>query len=327
VPVAFMTGQIGRYFYSFGITSAAAILISMFISFTLTPALCAMWMKKEDTKSDHSTTKSSGFYAKLDAAYGRMLTWSLHHRALMLGIAAVVVASAAFLYPFVGKELVPDDDQSEFSVNLRLPRGTSFERTLAYMTPIEGELRQALGANLESMMTSIQNGSGNYSIQLKPLDQREQSQQQLMQVARRTLSKYRNARIGVSGGTDISGASTGGGGGGGGRGGGRGGLGQGGTVKQTADALTVERTVGENKVTATYKLDGTESKNSMMGRGGQAVESVSTAKWDGPALVITTKMDMGNGPQESTQKWTVSGSTLTIETTNARGTQKMVYKK
>ena len=117
------------------------------------------------------------------------------------------------------------------------------------------------------------------------------------------------------------------GGGGGGRGGGRGGLGQGGTVKQTADALTVERTVGENKVTATYKLDGTESKNSMMGRGGQAVEAVSTAKWDGPALVITTKMDMGNGPQESTQKWTVSGSTLTIETTNARGTQKMVYKK
>jgi hypothetical protein len=115
--------------------------------------------------------------------------------------------------------------------------------------------------------------------------------------------------------------------GGGGGGGGRGGLGQGGTVKQTADALTVERTMGENKVTSTYKLDGSESKNTMMGRGGNSVESVSTAKWDGPALVITTKMDMGNGPQESTQKWTVSGSTLTIETTNARGSQKMVYKK
>ena len=85
--------------------------------------------------------------------------------------------------------------------------------------------------------------------------------------------------------------------------------------------------MGENKVTSTYKLDGSESKNTMMGRGGNSVESVSTAKWDGPSLVITTKMDMGNGPQESTQKWTVSGSTLTIETTNARGTQKMVYKK
>ena len=57
------------------------------------------------------------------------------------------------------------------------------------------------------------------------------------------------------------------------------------------------------------------------------MESVSTAKWDGPSLVITTKMDMGNGPQESTQKWTVDGSTLTIETTSARGTQKMTYKK
>jgi hypothetical protein len=133
---------------------------------------------------------------------------------------------------------------------------------------------------------------------------------------------------GAAGGGAPGGGAPGGGGGGGGRGGGRGGgLGQGGMVKQTATDLTVERTIGENKVTSTYKLDGSESKNSMMGRGGTAVESVSTAKWDGPALVITTKIDMGNGPQESTQKWTLAGNALTIETTNARGTQKMVYKK
>lgn len=132
----------------------------------------------------------------------------------------------------------------------------------------------------------------------------------------------------AAGGGAPGGGAPGGGGGGGGRGGGRGGgLGQGGTVKQTATDLSVERTMGENKVTSTYKLDGSESKNQMMGRGGAAVESVSTAKWDGPALVITTKTDMGNGPQESTQKWTLAGNVLTIETTNARGTQKMVYKK
>ena len=106
VPVAFMTGQIGRYFYSFGLTSAAAILLSMFVSFTLTPALCAMWLRKEDVKSGHASTKSSGFYPKMDAAYGKMLVWSLHHRPVMMGIAAAVVASAAFLYPYVGKELV-----------------------------------------------------------------------------------------------------------------------------------------------------------------------------------------------------------------------------
>src|SRR4051794_32527680 len=200
----------------------------MVVSFRLKRAPCAMWLRPQNPDEDHAqkprakTTKQIGFYAWIDRKYGRMLEWSLAHRGLMLGVAAATVASAAVLYPYVGKELVPDDDQSEFSINLRLPRGTSFDRTLEYMTPIEGELRQALGTNLDSMMTSIQNGSGNYSVQLTPIEERTQSQQQLMQVARRTLSKYRNARISVSGGTDISGASTGGGGGRGGGGGGGG---------------------------------------------------------------------------------------------------------
>jgi hypothetical protein len=128
---------------------------------------------------------------------------------------------------------------------------------------------------------------------------------------------------------EASGMAAGGGqGGGGGRGGGFGGLGNGpATIKQTADTLTVERTMGENKVTSTYKLDGTESKNTMMGRGGNQVESTSTAKFDGSTLTITTKMDMGNGPQENTQKWSLVGGNLNIETTNARGTTKRVYKK
>ena len=216
VPVAFMTGQVGRYFYSFGITSATAILLSMFVSFTLTPALCAWWLRSTDVAAGHVQSKDRGAYAWMDRKYGRMLEWSLTHRAVMLGVAAAVVLSAVFLYPRVGKELVPDDDQSEFSVNLRLPRGTSYDRTLEYMTPIEGDLRKALGTNLAAMMTSIQNGSGNYSVQLTPIDERKQSQQELMQVARRALNKYKNARISVSGGTDISGASSAGGRGGGG---------------------------------------------------------------------------------------------------------------
>jgi HAE1 family hydrophobic/amphiphilic exporter-1 len=86
------------------------------------------------------------------------------------------------------------------------------------MTPIEGELRAALGKNLAALMTSIQNGSGNYSVTLTPIEERKQSQQELMQVTRRALAKYKNARISVSGGTDISGASSGGGGRGGGGG-------------------------------------------------------------------------------------------------------------
>src|SRR5204862_7050932 len=67
LPVAFMTGQVGRYFYSFGITSAAAILISMLVSFTLTPTLCSMWLKREDSLGHGTTSKSRGFYAWIDA--------------------------------------------------------------------------------------------------------------------------------------------------------------------------------------------------------------------------------------------------------------------
>ena len=111
-------------------------------------------------------------------------------------------------------------------------------------------------------------------------------------------------------------------------GGGGGALGNGpATVKQTADALTIERTMGDAKVTLTYKLDGTESRNMMMGRGGQQADSMSTVKWDGPKLTIVTKQEMNGQVAESTQVWTVEGSTLTVETTNARGTQKRVYKK
>ncbi len=130
---------------------------------------------------------------------------------------------------------------------------------------------------------------------------------------------------------DASGVAAGGpGGGGGGRGGGRGGmgLGQSATIKQTADTLTVERMVMDNKVVSTYKLDGSESRNTMMGRGGNQIEAVSTATWDGQTLVITTKQEMGGQTFESTQRWSLAGNALTIESTGGRGgATKRVYKK
>jgi HAE1 family hydrophobic/amphiphilic exporter-1 len=206
VPVAFMTGEIGRYFYSFGLTAAAAILISMFISFTLTPALCAWWMKAEDTRADHSTTKSSGAYARMDAVYGRMLGWSLHHRAVMLGMAGLVTVSAAFLYPRVGKELVPDDDQGTFNVNVRLPRGTSYQRTEEFIAPIEKEILALPG--LRRTSASINPGSASFPSMMVPLEDRDVSQQDVMRQARALLRKYHGARISVTGSTDISGASS-----------------------------------------------------------------------------------------------------------------------
>ena len=120
-------------------------------------------------------------------------------------------------------------------------------------------------------------------------------------------------------------AAPAGGGGGGQRGGGMGGPM---TVKQTATELTVERTMGENKTTATYKLDGTESVNKMMGRGGE-METKSTAKWDGSKLVISTQRPGQDGAMMTqTQTWSLEGGNLTIESPGRDGTpMKRVYKK
>jgi hypothetical protein len=117
---------------------------------------------------------------------------------------------------------------------------------------------------------------------------------------------------------------------GGGQGGG-GGRGMGGgpmTVKQTADMLTIERTRGENKVTTTYKLDGTESINKQMMGQGNEVELKSTAKWDGSKLVIsTTRPGQDGSPQTSTETWSMDGANLKIERTGGRGPSTTTYKK
>ena len=103
-------------------------------------------------------------------------------------------------------------------------------------------------------------------------------------------------------------------------------------VTQNATTLTIERTMGENKVTQTYKLDGTESENKMMGRGGEMV-SKSTAKWDGSKLVITTKQAGQDGTERvSTQTWSLDAGVLTVESTRPGRdgnpmTTKTVYKK
>jgi hydrophobic/amphiphilic exporter-1 (mainly G- bacteria), HAE1 family len=215
LPVAFMTGQIGQYFYSFGIVSASAFMISMFISFTLTPALCATWLRSTDAL--HKTSKSRGFYASVDRVYGKMLGWSMRHRLAIVLIGVAVAASAAILFPRVGKELVPDDDQGEYSVNIRLPRGTSFARTNEYVRPIEEGLRKL--PEVQTVFATVNVGSANFYVGLTPLEKRKTSQQELMRGARAFVQRFRDARISISGGTDISGSSTAGSGRGGGGGG------------------------------------------------------------------------------------------------------------
>jgi hypothetical protein len=130
-----------------------------------------------------------------------------------------------------------------------------------------------------------------------------------------------------------------GGGVGGGRGGGRGGGGGVGfgpefTAKQDANALTITRMQGGQTITAAYRLDGSESKNSVPGRqGGPPTEQVSKASWDGNRLVIVTTLDFGGNRVEQRRVLSLEGGNLAIEQTNpgfqggAPTTVKVVYKK
>jgi HAE1 family hydrophobic/amphiphilic exporter-1 len=136
IPVAFMGGIVGRFMTSFGLTMSFAIMVSLLVSFTLTPMLAARWIKPpsrhEDAEGhqvpDH-TSKDSRLFRALDHGYASMLTWSLHHRGAIAGIAGLVLLSSVPLFMAVNKNFLPDDDQSEFEVGLRAPEGTSLEAT------------------------------------------------------------------------------------------------------------------------------------------------------------------------------------------------------
>ena len=121
-----------------------------------------------------------------------------------------------------------------------------------------------------------------------------------------------------------------GGGGGGGRGGG--GLGQAATLTQDAKTLTITRTTQNGEVKMVYNLDGSDSKNMVMGRGGQT-EQVSKATWDGAKLVITTTFNMGDNAVTRTQTMSLDGSGQLVVTTSGPGrggemmTNTQTYKK
>src|SRR5262249_44474598 len=150
------------------------------------------------------------FYPKVDAAYGRLLVWSLQHRPVMLGIAGLVTLSAAFLYPYIGKELVPDDDQSEFNISVRLPKGTSYQRTEEFVKPIEKDVL-SLPA-LRRAWETVNADSVSFILHMTDIEERNVSQQDVMVRARQLLRKYQGARISVSASTGLSGATNRGGG-------------------------------------------------------------------------------------------------------------------
>ncbi len=128
VPVAFMTGYAKRFMYQFGWTMAMSIMVSMLVAFTLTPALASRMLKRTRAGA-HKQEHGHAHTTWLDRAYLGILAWSLRYRWAVIALAAGVFASTYWVNQYIGRDWMPQEDQSELSLFLELAEGSSLALT------------------------------------------------------------------------------------------------------------------------------------------------------------------------------------------------------
>jgi hydrophobic/amphiphilic exporter-1 (mainly G- bacteria), HAE1 family len=205
LPVGFMGGVIGRFFHQFGVTVVAAVLISMFVSFTLDPMLSSVWHdpQAEGRYTSGPMGRLLAFFARLlqrlSERYRRLLTWSLGHRKSVLGIAAASLAGAFALTPFIGSEFVPEADLNELQVQFLTPEGSSLELTEAKARQAESAIREfpEVKYTYATVNTGVTLGknAANIFVQLTPRRTRHLSQQALIPLIRERLSRIAGIEV------------------------------------------------------------------------------------------------------------------------------------
>jgi HAE1 family hydrophobic/amphiphilic exporter-1 len=208
LPIAFMQGYARRYVNEFGWTMAFAILVSMLVSFTLTPMLCSRLLKRAEGGPDPDTDApehaladdeevetESGLFGRVAAAYGRLLAWSLDHRTAVLAVALGCFLLTIPLNLLVGRDWIPPDDQSELSLSLNLPEGTSLDATARLTREIAERIGELPG--VEFTNPYIHGGLGSHShiyVRLSGIGERELSNLQMADEFRKITGDYRNLR-------------------------------------------------------------------------------------------------------------------------------------
>ncbi|MFO1513282.1 MAG: efflux RND transporter permease subunit [Verrucomicrobiota bacterium] len=180
VPVSFMSSISGRFLYQFGLTAAVAVLVSLLVSFTLTPMMSARLLRvkhreKEGGKSEADSR--SGFYARIDRAYTRILGWAMRFRWGVAGLAVLVMLSSVPLYKFVRQEYLPSNvDEGEFDVRITAAEGTGLGAINEVSLKVEEEIKRVPG--VQSVLASVGSGffgglnSANFFVRLVPHEQR-----------------------------------------------------------------------------------------------------------------------------------------------------------
>ncbi len=165
VPIAFTPGLVGRFFYQFGITVSVAVLVSLFVAFTLTPMLSSRWLSKADEELDNKGSflrrglyYFNHFFQILSQKYQKAIKWCLGHRiTIVLGSFAIFIVSIVVMIFFLGTSFFPTSDQGEFNVVITAAPGSSLEQTSAICASIENALQKQ--PEVITTLTTI--GAGN----------------------------------------------------------------------------------------------------------------------------------------------------------------------
>jgi hydrophobe/amphiphile efflux-1 (HAE1) family protein len=193
VPVSFMSSVSGRFLYQFGLTAAVSVLVSLLVSFTLTPMMCARLLRTEDAAAggEHGGAASrGGFYAWLDRGYSWILQVAMRHRWIVVLVSLLVLASTIPVYRQVKQEYIPSDvDESEFEVLVFGPEGMSLA---AMDEAMQALTREALATRGVATVLAAGGGSflnrvnqGNMYIRTVPHTERTVSLQRLWEGLRR----------------------------------------------------------------------------------------------------------------------------------------------
>jgi HAE1 family hydrophobic/amphiphilic exporter-1 len=212
VPLAFMAGRVGRFFSSFGTTVAFSVAVSLLVSFTLTPMLSSRYLK---VKHGGKSSRQSRFYSRIDKSYGWILGWSLGHRWIVVAAAVVTVLTTVPLFSVIGKNFIPNDDQSEFEVVLQTPGGYTLDETDRLLRELEGRIRKLRGVT--NILTTIGDTTGNIKagqgdvttgdiyVRLVDLSGRNYTQFDVMADARKLFQEYPDLRVSIQGVNSFSG--------------------------------------------------------------------------------------------------------------------------
>jgi HAE1 family hydrophobic/amphiphilic exporter-1 len=190
LPVAFMGGIVGRFMNSFGLTMAFAILVSLLISFSLTPMLSARLLKRDPAKA-HAGGSRGGFYRYVDAFYTTLLKWSMAHRWAIVLVSVLTLAATVPLGRKVPKNFIPYDDESQFEVNFRAPEGASLEATGLLGTRIARDIQKLPG--VVSTLTTVAGDAkrtanlGSVYVKLSDVSKRKESQTTVMDLVRKEV--------------------------------------------------------------------------------------------------------------------------------------------